>query len=111
MEAPWIRKDMVQHQPRHPVCGTLLDDFAAHIFHHVPEMHSTRTCRLARAAIQATEHVLHEGVGDGGAAFVIGAHEIDAAAGRVHLVAEHTVGRARGQAQSAVNAIQVKSAL
>ena len=99
---------MLQHEPRDPVRRTLADDLGARVFHHLAEMNAGRTHGFASPAIQASEHVLAESVGDAGAAFIQGAHQVDAAARRIHLAAEHAVRRTRRQTQAAVNAIEVK---
>src|SRR5204863_891397 len=93
MESPWMRKHMVQHEPCDPMRRSIFYDLSAHLLHHVAEMDTRRARRLARAAIETAEHVFYKRIGDLRAAFVERAHEINAAARRVHLAAEHAVSR------------------
>ena len=99
---------MLEHKPRDPVRRALTNYLGTGIFHHLPEMNAGWTHGLARAAIEASEHVLAECIGDPSTALIQGAHQVDTAARRVHLAAEHSVCRTRWQAQTAVNAIEVK---
>src|SRR5262245_43979117 len=69
------------------------------------EGHARRTGRLARAAAKAQIHVADEGLAGLDAALGGGPHQIDAPAGRVHLLAEDAVGRTLGQADSTVDAL------
>ena len=108
MKPPGIRENVLQHEPRDPVRRALPDDLGARVFHHLAEMNARRTDGFASAAIEASEHVLAECVGDPRAALIQGAHQVDAAARRIHLAAEHAISRARRQAQPAVDAIEVK---
>ena len=86
----------------------VLNDFSAHFFHHVPEMHTRRARGLARTAIETSEHMLDEGIRDLRPAFIKRAHEINAAARRIHLTAEHSISGARRETQAAMDAIQVQ---
>jgi hypothetical protein len=72
---------MPKHQARNPVCRPLLDNFRARVFHHLAKMNARRADGFACAAIEAPEHVFDEGIRDPGAAFIEGAHQVDAAAG------------------------------
>ena len=108
LKSPRVRKYMLQHEPGNPMSRPLVDNFAPHFFHHVAEMHARRTGRLARPAIEASEHVLHKRIRDLRAAFVVRAHQIDASARRIHLAAEYAVRRTRGQTQTAVNAVEIQ---
>jgi hypothetical protein len=71
----------------------------------LPELHPGRTRRLARAAVEALVDVLVELRADRDAALVRGLHQPDPAARVVHLHAEHDVGRARREAQPAMDAL------
>ena len=108
MKSSGIGEHVPQHEPGDPVRRTLADDIRARVFHHLAEMNARRTHRFARTAIKASEHVLAERVGDLRAAFIQGAHQVNASARRIHLTAEHAVRRTRRQAQAAMNAVEVK---
>ena len=108
MKAARMREDVIERQPHDPVRRSFVDDPGPGVFHHVPEANSRGTNRFTRPAIQTTEHVIHEGVGYRGAAFVERPHQVNPSPGRIHFVAEDTVGRAGRQAQPAVNTIQVQ---
>src|SRR5437899_307461 len=103
-----MREDMLQHEARDPVCRMLFRNLAAHRFHHLTEMHTRRTRRLASAAVETAEHMLFERRCDLRPAFVECAHQVDPASRRIHLAAEDAICRTRRQAESAMHAIQIE---
>jgi len=52
--------------------------------------------------------MFYEAIGEVGVAFGGLLHEVDAAAGRIHLFAPEPVGRAGGKAKAAVDALLIK---
>src|SRR5205807_5648900 len=68
------------------------------------ERHAGRTRGLAGAAAEAEVEMVRVGIGDVETAFRHRAHQIDAAAGRVHFFAEHAVGGTGREADAAVDA-------
>src|SRR5207247_5933147 len=68
------------------------------------ERHARRARGLARATAETEVEVARVSLGDVEPALRDGAHQIDATARRVHLLAERAVGRTRRQADAAVHA-------
>src|SRR5213593_740118 len=68
------------------------------------ERHTRGTGALATAAAQAQIEVARDGRREPDPAFRGRPHEVDAATRRVHLLSEHPIGRALGQADAAVYA-------
>src|SRR5262245_25354764 len=71
-------------------------------------MHAGWAGRLTGAAVEAAEHVLDERIGNLRAAFIERPHHANAAARRIHLTAQHAIGRARRKAQAAMDAVEVE---
>src|ERR1051326_3195966 len=88
--------------------GSLLDNLAAHLLHHLAEMHAGWAGGFTRPAIQTSKHMLNERFGDLCPAFVECAHEIDAATRGIHFTAKNAIGGTRRQTQTAVNAVQIQ---
>src|SRR5262249_4829526 len=93
------------------VCRAILNDFAAHFLHHVPEVHSGRTSGFTCATVETAKHVLHKRVSNLRPAFVKCAHHVDTAAWRIHFAPQHSIGGTRREAQPAMNAIEVERSL
>jgi len=81
-------------------------DLAPCLLQQPAERHAGGTRGLARAAPQAAVHVSDEVRAEADPALGGRAHEVDTPARRVHLLLEHQVGRALGQANAAVHAVE-----
>ena len=82
----------------------LAGELAARGLEEVAEGHARGAGRLAGAAAEAEVEMARERRRQLGASLGGGAHEVDAAARRVHLLAEHAERRALRQADTAVHA-------
>jgi hypothetical protein len=82
----------------------LLFDVVAGVFEQFAVFHATGAGGFARPAAEAEINMPHRGVAQRKASVLHGAHEIDAAAGRVVFVARFQIGWARRQAQPAMDA-------
>src|SRR5204862_574045 len=79
-------------------------DVLAGVFEQFAVFHATRAGGFARPAAEAEINMPHGSVAQRQASVLHGAHEVDAAAGRVVFVAGFQIGWARRQAQPAMNA-------
>src|SRR5207302_818720 len=82
----------------------MLLDMVAGVFQQFAIGHSAGTGRFAGAAAEAEIDVPHGGVAQREPTVLNGAHEVDAAAGRIVLVAGLQISRAGGQTEPAVDA-------
>ena len=93
---------------REPAAVGVRFQFGARIFHHAAVAHARRAGRFAAPAGQAKADVLAVGIADGRAVGHLD-HLVDAAARRIHLQAELTIGGAGVQTQAAMHAaVQVE---
>jgi hypothetical protein len=97
------RKEQIG-QPPLPHPSPALREIRARRLEQGAELHAGRASRLAGAAAEAKIEVTLIGLGRLEPPLGDGAHEIEAAARRVHLLTEHAVGRALRQADAAVHA-------
>src|SRR5947208_9036841 len=82
----------------------MLFDVVPGVFEQFAVFHATGAGGFARPAAQTEINMPHRGVAQRQAPLLHGAHEVDAAAGRIIFVARFQVGWARRQAQSAMDA-------
>src|SRR5215510_7387275 len=71
-------------------------------------MHARWAGGLTGAAVQAAEHVFDKRIGNLRSAFIERPHHVNAAARRIHFTAQHSIGRARGKAKAAMDAVEVE---
>ena len=81
-------------------------DVVAGAFEQRAVLHAAGTDGFAGAAAEAQIEVMHGRIAERQASILHGAHEVDAAAGRIVFVAGFEIGRAGRQAQPAVDARQ-----
>src|SRR5271157_1768742 len=92
-------------QPRRPV---VLDDLRACALQQASVGHTRWTSRLAIQAAEAAINMGDERLAQREPALVHLHHLVNAAAGRIHLRAQHSIGRALVQAQPAVDTLGVQ---
>jgi hypothetical protein len=93
-----VREDGEQQagEPAAPPGPPVALDVGARRLQQRAKAHAGRTCRLAGAAAETEIEVIRELLGDRQAPLGHRAHQVEAAARRVHLLAEDPVGRALG---------------
>ncbi len=107
-QAAPVREDLEDQPPQQALTGrpamVLLDVRAGRLDQAVV-LDARRARGHARHAAEAAVEVLDDGVGQRHRAVDEAAHQVDAAARRVHLLVPERVGRARRQAEAAVDAV------
>ena len=103
-----VREDLEDQPAQQALAGraaVVLLDVRARRLDQAVVLDARRARGHARHAAEAAVEVLDDGVGQRHRAVDEAAHQVDAAARRVHLLVPERVGRARRQAEAAVDAV------